>query len=58
MFGSYHEKQVVEFVENDKLRCFIACQYHPEFHCKPNNVDPIFTYFIEKSAKFFNEKNK
>ena len=55
MYGSYHGKQIAEFVENSKLRCFIACQYHPEFHCKPNGVDPIFTYFVAKSISFFNE---
>lgn len=40
-------KIVAEFVENKKLKCYLGCQFHPEYHSKPKNVDPLFTYFIQ-----------
>ena len=52
----YNNKIITEFVECDKLKCFIGCQYHPELHSKPKNVkpknvDPFFLYFIKQSTK-------
>ena len=47
----YNNKVLAEFVECDKLKCFIGCQYHPEFHSKPKDVDPFFLHFIKQSIK-------
>ena len=47
----YNNKIITEFVECDKLKCFIGCQYHPELSSKPKNVDPFFLYFIKQSTK-------
>ena len=41
-------KTIAEFVESKKLKCYLGCQFHPEYHSKPKNVDPLFTYFIEQ----------
>ena len=48
---NYNNRIIGEFVEYDKLKCFIGCQYHPEFSSKPKDVDPFFLYFIKQSIK-------
>lgn len=47
----YNNKTIVEFIENSKMTCYIGSQYHPEFHSKPHNVDPMIVYFIKQSIK-------
>ena len=39
---------VAEFIENDKSNCYLGCQFHPEYHSRPRNVDPLFIYFVKK----------
>lgn len=41
---------LTEFIENDKANCYLGCQFHPEYHSKPKNVDPLFIYFVKKCA--------
>lgn len=49
MISKFNNKQVVEFIENKTLSCYIGTQYDPQFACKPDNCDPVFTYLINKA---------
>jgi CTP synthase len=44
--GTTAENKLVEMVEIPGHPFYIACQFHPEFHSKPNKPHPLFTGFI------------
>lgn len=45
--GTTAQSKLVEMVEIPDHPFYIACQFHPEFHSKPNKPHPLFTGFIE-----------
>ena len=44
--GTTAGSKLVEIVEIPDHPFYIACQFHPEFHSKPNKPHPLFTGFI------------
>ena len=50
-FSTYNNLTVSEFSELPKHDCYIGCQFHPEFHSRPRDTDPIFTYLIKKGLE-------
>ncbi|KJJ86060.1 CTP synthetase [Candidatus Omnitrophus magneticus] len=48
--GIHPKGSLVEIIELKNHPWFLACQFHPEFKSKPDNVHPLFRDFI-KSAK-------
>ncbi|MCP5516932.1 MAG: CTP synthase [Verrucomicrobiales bacterium] len=44
--GTSAEGQLVELIEIPEHPFFVACQFHPEFHSKPNAPHPLFRGFI------------
>lgn len=48
MTRTVNNVSIAEFVESKKLKCYLGCQFHPEYHSKPKNVDPLFLYFVKK----------
>jgi len=53
---SADQQKTIEIIELKNHPFFIGCQYHPEFGCKPRNVDPIFTHFLLASLNKQNKK--
>ena len=52
VFSGINEKSnLVEIIENPKLKHFIACQFHPEFKSRPTKCHPLFDSFIKSSVK-------
>lgn len=49
--GINPESDLVEMIEFPKNKCFIACQFHPEFKSRPNRPHPLFDIFIESASK-------
>ena len=49
--GINEERDLVEIIELPKNKCFVACQFHPEFKSRPTNPHPLFDVFIESSIK-------
>ncbi len=47
--GINEQSNLIELVENPKLKYFIACQFHPEFKSRPNKPHPLFDSFISAS---------
>ena len=48
IFSGINEKSdLVEIVENPKLKFFIACQFHPEFMSRPTHAHPLFLNFVK-----------
>ena len=48
VFSGYNEKSnLVEIIENPKLKFFIACQFHPEFKSRPTHAHPLFLNFVK-----------
>ena len=45
--GISPDGKLTEIVENINHPFFIAVQFHPEFQSRPDNPEPLFTYFIE-----------
>ena len=37
----------VELIELKDHPWFLACQFHPEFHSKPNHPHPLFKGFVK-----------
>ena len=50
--SKYNNLTVAEFSELEGNRCYIGCQFHPEFHSRPKETDPIFTYLIKKGLEY------
>mgnify|MGYP004447075987 CR=1 FL=1 len=49
--SNYNNLTVAEFSELPTNKCYIGCQFHPEFHSRPKETDPIFTYLIKKGLE-------
>ncbi|MFC1658358.1 CTP synthase [Candidatus Omnitrophota bacterium] len=48
IFSGINPKQgLVEIIELKEHPWFVACQFHPEFKSKPDNVHPLFREFIK-----------
>lgn len=45
--GTSPDGRLVEIVEYPQHPFFIACQFHPEFHSRPNTPHPLFKGFME-----------
>lgn len=54
--GVHEELDLVEVIELKNHDYFVACQFHPEFRNRPNNIHPLFRGFVKASAK--NRANK
>ncbi len=54
--GTNPQRKLVEIVELKDHPWFIACQFHPEFRSKPDNVHPLFAKFI-KAASLYEKPN-
>ena len=50
--SKYGKFTVAEFSELPNNRCYIGCQFHPEFHSRPKDTDPVFTYLIKKGIEY------
>lgn len=49
--GMSPDKSIVETVEIQDHKFFVAAQFHPEFKSRPNHAHPLFHAFIEASIK-------
>lgn len=49
--GINEDLDLVEIVEMKDKKFFVACQFHPEFKSRPNDVHPIFKGFIQAARK-------
>ena len=45
--GTSPDGTLVELIELRDHPCFLACQFHPEFQCKPNKPHPLFEGFLK-----------
>jgi CTP synthase len=45
--GTSPDGRLVEIVEFPQHPFFLACQFHPEFHSRPNTPHPLFKGFME-----------
>ncbi|MFH1460074.1 MAG: CTP synthase [Candidatus Omnitrophota bacterium] len=45
--GINQQTKLVEIIELKNHPWFVACQFHPEFKSKPDNVHPLFRDFIK-----------
>ena len=50
--GTSPDGKLVELIELKDHPFYIACQFHPEFHSKPNAPHPLFRGFIAASHIF------
>jgi CTP synthase len=48
--GMTADQKLVEVIELADHPWFVACQYHPEFHSKPNHPHPLFSGFVEAAV--------
>jgi CTP synthase len=44
--GTSPDGKLVELIELKDHPYFLACQFHPEFHSKPNKPHPLFKGFV------------
>ena len=49
--GRNEELDVTEMIELKDHKFFVACQFHPEFKSRPNNVAVLFKGFIKATLK-------
>lgn len=49
--GVNPQKKLIEIIELKNHPWFVACQFHPEFKSKPDNVHPLFREFIAAALK-------
>lgn len=49
--GINEDLDLVEIVEMPENDFYVACQFHPEFKSRPNDVHPIFKGFVEAASK-------
>ena len=45
--GTNPDRGLVEIIEVKNHPWFVAVQFHPEFHSKPNQAHPLFSSFVE-----------
>jgi CTP synthase len=48
--GINPKSKLVEIVELKDHPWFVACQFHPEFKSKPDNVHPLFREFVKAAS--------
>lgn len=48
--GIHPRGNLVEIVEIKGHKWFVACQFHPEFRSKPDEVHPLFKGFVKAAA--------
>ena len=53
--GINEQANLVEIVELPINKCFIACQFHPEFKSRPTKAHPLFDFFIKSSIEYKNK---
>ncbi len=56
--GTSPDGRLVEIIEYPHHPFFIACQFHPEFHSRPNQAHPLFGGFINAVLKHRNAPAK
>jgi CTP synthase len=44
------DQKLVEVIELSDHPWFVACQFHPEFHSKPNQPHPLFSGFVKAAV--------
>jgi len=49
--GTSSDNKLVEMVEIDNHKWFLACQFHPEFTSNPRDGHPIFNSYIKSTIK-------
>ncbi len=54
--GTSPDGKLVELIELANHPFFVACQYHPEFHSKPNAPHPLFRGFIAAAQAYSKER--
>jgi CTP synthase len=48
--GMTADQKLVEVIELSDHPWFVACQFHPEFHSKPNQPHPLFSGFVKAAV--------
>lgn len=51
LVGLSPDKNLVEIVEIENHKWFVAAQFHPEFKSRPNRSHPLFRDFVKASIK-------
>ncbi|EFI42037.1 CTP synthase [Peptoniphilus sp. oral taxon 386] len=49
--GINEDLDLVEIIELNSHKFFVACQFHPEFKSRPNKIHPLFDGFIKASLE-------
>ena len=49
--GTSSDKKLVEMIEINNHKWFLACQFHPEFTSNPRDGHPIFNSYIKSTIK-------
>lgn len=49
--GINEDLDLVEIIEMPDKRFYLACQFHPEFKSRPNDIHPLFKGFVEAAEK-------
>ncbi|WP_353674837.1 glutamine hydrolyzing CTP synthase [Synechocystis sp. LKSZ1] len=50
--GTSPDGRLVEIVEYPQHPFFIACQFHPEFHSRPNQAHPLFLGLMQAALQY------
>lgn len=53
--GRSVDQELVEMIELKDHPWYIGCQFHPEFHSKPNGGHPLFNGFIRAAIQYQQE---
>lgn len=53
--GVSPDNRLMEVVELSEKKFFVAAQYHPEYHSRPNHAEELYTAFV--TAAFENKTN-
>jgi len=48
--GTTPDQKLVELIELADHPWFAGCQFHPEFHSKPNQPHPLFSGFVRAAV--------
>ncbi|MGD9895460.1 MAG: CTP synthase [Candidatus Methylacidiphilaceae bacterium] len=49
--GVSEDTKLVELLELDDHPWFVGCQFHPEFHSRPNTPHPLFAGFLREALR-------
>lgn len=49
--GINEDLDLVEMIELPEKRFFLACQFHPEFKSRPNDIHPLFKGFVMEASQ-------